>query len=364
MLNKALLNSVKSPTISVIQTSLANVHDSETTDALINIINQNPFDSDAKFLLASQYTKAGYLEEAFEQYNDILKTDSTFHKAYNNKANIYFYFGEYLLAVENYKKAISINSKEAIYHYNLSLAYSEMLQYEKAYEAMQEAEKTNKQLVLNLRKQSKSSVISAELEKRVLKRKIHNELKRLVWQATSENTTFKSHLIISLFIYPTSLAAVAVFIILLTLSHYSKEKKLAQFCDRCGKAFCYRCRIGFSPSRSCSQCEHIFIKQDGLLPEVKKAKISQIKNYQLQKKIQKWLFTLVLPGTGSQLEHQAISGYIINFLWIFALILIFKYNDLYNYQILPPSNNLAFPQIMALAGLAIIYLAAFIKAKK
>jgi tetratricopeptide (TPR) repeat protein len=364
MLNKALLNTVKSSTISVIQTSLANVHDFEAIDELKKIINKNPFDSDSKFLLASQLKKAGYMEEAFDYYNYIIKTDSNFHKAYNNKANIYFSFGEYRLAVENYKKAISINPKEAIYHYNLSLAYSEMLQYENAYEAMNKAEQIDKQLVLNLRKQSKTSAIPAVLEKRVLKRKLNNELKRLLWQTISENTTMKLNPIIALFINPLSLAALVVFIIIITLGHYYKEKRLAQFCDRCGKAFCYRCRIGFSPSRSCSQCEHIFIKQDGLLPEVKKAKISQIKNYQLRKKIQKWLFTLILPGTGSQLEHQVISGYIINFLWLFAIIIFLYYRDLYNYQIFSQMSNLAFPQIFALAGLAVVYLIAIIRAWK
>jgi hypothetical protein len=239
-----------------------------------------------------------------------------------------------------------------------------MLQYENAYEAMNKAEQIDKQLVLNLRKQSKTSAVSAVLEKRILKRKLNNELKRLLWQTISENTTIKLNPVIALFINPLSLAALVVFIIIIILSYYYKEKRLAQFCDRCGKAFCYRCRIGFSPSRSCSQCEHIFIKQDGLLPEVKKAKISQIKNYQLRKKVQKWIFTLILPGTGSQLEHQAITGYIINFLWLFAIIILLYYRDLYNYQIFPQTDNLAFPQILALAGLVIVYLIAFIKARK
>ncbi len=364
MLNKALLNTVKSSTISVIQTSLANVHDFETIDELKKIINKNPFDSDSKFLLASQLKKAGYMEEAFEYYNYIIKTDSNFHKAYNNKANIYFSFGEFRLAVENYKKAISINPKEAIYHYNLSLAYSEMLQYENAYEAMNKAEQIDKQLVLNLRKQSKTSAVPVELEKRVLKRKLNNELKQLLWQTISENTTMKLNPIIALFINPSSLAALVVFIIIIILSYYYKEKRLAQFCDRCGKAFCYRCRIGFSPSRSCSQCEHIFIKQDGLLPEVKKAKISQIKNYQLRKKVQKWFFTLISPGTGSQLEHQAITGYIINLLWLFAIIIMLNYSNLFKYQIFSQTGHLAFPQILALAGLVIVYLVAFIKVQK
>lgn len=362
--NRALFNSAKSPTIAATLTSMANVYDSETVNTLDSLIAENPYDVDAQFLLASQLKKYGKLEETFDQYNKILRIDHKFHLAYNNIANIYFISNEYRLAIENYKKAISQQPEEALYYYNLSLAYSEILQFENARDAIQKAEERDKALVHKLRTEHESKVVDATLSRKILKGKLWLDFKKLLFAAIDKPSLSKLPLLLAIFLNPLSIISLAVFIILLFLNLRWKEKRLAQFCDRCGSAFCFRCRIAFSPSKTCSQCEHIFVKQDGLLPEIKRAKLSQIKIYQLKRNLQKWIFSILLPGAWQQLEQRSFGGFLLNFLWFFGIIFIISYNHLYNYQLPIETGKLAFPQIIALAGLAIILLISLVKLKR
>jgi len=345
-------------------TSLADVYDSEIENTLNNLIYENPYDLDAQFLLASQLKKYGKLEEAFAQYSQILRIDPNFHMAYNNEANIYFISNEYRLAIENYKKAIALQSEEALYYYNLSLAYSEMLQFENARQAMDNAETRDRALVQRLRKQPEDKVVDAMLSRKILKGKLLLDFRKLLVEAMDRPSLSKLPFFLAILINPLSIICLVVFIILLVLSYRWKERRVAQFCDRCGNAFCYRCRIGFSPSKTCSQCEHIFIKQDGLLPEAKREKFAQIRNYQFRRKLQKLLFSLLLPGSWQQLEQQSISGFFLNFLWFLGIIIIVSYNKLFRFQLHIEAGKLAFPQIIAIIVLCIIYFISLIKIKK
>ena len=44
----------------------------------------------------------------------------------------------------------------------------------------------------------------------------------------------------------------------------------AQRCLRCGLAFCHRCKSDREDTDHCSQCVHLFLKQDGLPPAARR----------------------------------------------------------------------------------------------
>lgn len=77
----------------------------------------------SRYNLGYAYQRQGRFEEALEQYRRALEIRAEWARVLNNIGLVHYYRSELSNAVEYYRRAIAAEGSEAIYHYNLALAY-------------------------------------------------------------------------------------------------------------------------------------------------------------------------------------------------------------------------------------------------
>ena len=93
-----------------------------------------------RYLLQGQiYQNQGKLEEAFWQYNQLIKTNPYFALGYSNRGSLYLQQENWDYAIADFNQAIEINPNDAFVYYTLANAYLGKKEYEKALVNMNKA---------------------------------------------------------------------------------------------------------------------------------------------------------------------------------------------------------------------------------
>ncbi len=82
----------------------------------------------------------------------------------------------------------------------------------------------------------------------------------------------------------------------------------AAFCKKCGDPFCGRCKSQTEYESFCAACVAIFIKQEGVSPNVRMEKNYLVEQAQKFRRITKSVLTLLFPGLGHIYLGQALIG--------------------------------------------------------
>jgi hypothetical protein len=82
----------------------------------------------------------------------------------------------------------------------------------------------------------------------------------------------------------------------------------AAFCKKCGEAFCGRCKSQTEYESFCAACVAIFIKQEGVSPQVRMEKNFLVEQAQKYRRLTKSILTLLFPGLGHFYLGQALIG--------------------------------------------------------
>lgn len=86
-----------------------------------------------------EYTKQGKLDQALEEYNQVLALDPHHVKARSNLGLIYDRKGNYKRAIQEYKKALEVDPENVQVHFNLGAAYWGWGMYNQAEEEFERA---------------------------------------------------------------------------------------------------------------------------------------------------------------------------------------------------------------------------------
>ena len=323
----SLYSSAHSPYLLSTLHSIEGDYNPINIEKLRQVLSEKPNDLESRFLLAQQYSKGGRLGLSFEEYQKVILRQPNFSKAYTNIANIFFNLGEYNLAIENYKKSIALRKDQVIPHYNMALAYAENLQFKYAQEAMDKARGIDPEFVDRYQEDPATArlIIEEELPPGTLWRRLLRGIFRpptsyaASFSARSSPTPFSGRLLVN----PTTLLGLLSLAAIILLQLFWREKKLARLCEKCGRPFCYLCKTSLETPTYCSQCHHIFVKQKGISQEMKQKKTIEILRHQLWERLQRYILTLILPGTGHQYGRQPIAGFLILLIWVHGLCLTF-----------------------------------------
>jgi Flp pilus assembly protein TadD len=77
----------------------------------------------ARYNLGNAYQRQGKFDQALAQYDAALRLQPEWARVLNNIGLVYYYRSELAKSVEFYQRAIAAEGSEAVFHYNVSLAY-------------------------------------------------------------------------------------------------------------------------------------------------------------------------------------------------------------------------------------------------
>jgi tetratricopeptide (TPR) repeat protein len=114
---------------------------------LLEILESNPGDVEARLELGILYAEHGYSDNAREEFEKVLKNDPENAFALNNLGNIHFLDDNYQAALEKYREAEAELPDDAEIKINLALTYYRLGNIEKAQEKFEEGTEADPSVV-------------------------------------------------------------------------------------------------------------------------------------------------------------------------------------------------------------------------
>ena len=272
------------------------------------------------FLLANRYLLHGSYARAEGLYQPMLNEGNDAAAVANNLGCIYFYENRYQEAIQQFGKAIDLKADMAPAYLNRSLAENKLFDFSGAKEDQDKAQGLDKRLfrASKLRQADDWSPVPSWIPLDVT-RQIALRLE------TSRPGSISGPLqlggsAVSLFFRPAfSLWAILFWVVFTGMVLVKKSTFFARACFKCGRPFCSRCKTSLEFESFCSQCVHLFIKQDGVSPEARLKKNYEVESYNRAQRLQRSVLSLLAPGAGHILEGRPFAAILILALWFGAI---------------------------------------------
>jgi len=308
-------------------------YDPKVAESLQAWIDNHPSDPEPYLMLGMLYRKQGDFFRAKEEYEKALRLDRGNPIIYNNLGNIYYFLNDYHQAVAHFKKAITYGAERAAPHYNLSKAYSSQFEFKSADKEFLEAYQLDKDLI--------STTQSLQFNSALSNRKLIDEYLPLdtIWKyfsPSTDNVRTKSEELWALFVIGIPLDKARVYAIVLTVIlfvvGFVREKiGYARHCLMCGSATCKKCQKHMQSEKYCGHCMQLFIKKDGVDPQMRSEKMLQVNKYKKKIGYSSRILSLIVPGWGHLYIGSSLLGAFLSLLWISLLTRWFYSEKIFSY---------------------------------
>lgn len=308
----------------------------------------HPDDSDAVLILASLYERNQMMNQAIELLQKLVQASPQDARPVNNLASVYFNRGELDYALRLATLAAGLDSRNAIYKFNLSNIYRAKFDFNEANTFMETARKTNPVLVDELERTSHEKFVDVVPTPDLLEKRL----------AKKHRTFF------SFFLNPFSiLGGLLLLGAGLRLTH-SPKQVVAKECMKCGMAFCKKCQPNTKIPGFCIQCLHIFVRKDGVSPASRKEKMEEIEHYSRRQRLFSRIASLLIPGTGTLLKERTAAGLGFLLLWFLVLTLLVYTGKFAGVFFFEPAEAFRIVSLVCFVLLGVLYIVANLPSRK
>lgn len=329
------------PEMRVVISAMQSGYNPESVRSLEQVVSSRGDRAELHLLLGTAYSKGDRLAEAFDAFQRVLELRPTSTAALIDLGNIYFRLGEYGQAANHYKQALQIQPDLASAYWNLYLAQTEMLHFAEADASLAQARDLGGARVGELLARKKGEggarlLIEEAADLTELKRDV-----RASGSAPAER--------LRALVNPVSFASGATLVFALLMG-LGRGITTAQACLRCGKAFCFRCRVEAGGAAYCARCTHLFLKKDGIAAEVRAEEAARLSRRDRVTTLVRRSLSLLLPGSGQILAGRIAIGFPVMTGWVSTLIYLLT-RDRLLLTARVPVTDLPAPGIVAAVGL-------------
>ncbi len=249
------------------------------------------------FALGLQHRREGNLKEAIEFYRKAQAVAPGESIVHNNLGNVLFLMKDYDQAVAAYKRSIEKDRLNAITYYNLNVIYRELLRFEDAKQAYEEAQKINFSLTASYAMEGQK-IIDAVFPRSLLWKRIFSRTSLYATEAAAAHDRW---------LYPFSMNTLPFLLVIFPMgvviaAFFVPSKYAATPCAMCGEAVCLHCQRRILDFRVCSACwseaKNIRRKQDLRGLKFRQRRLSRIA---------RWI-SIPIPGAGHLVLQEALRG--------------------------------------------------------
>jgi hypothetical protein len=280
----------------------------------------DPLNYSYSYLLASRYLLHGSYVKAENLYQALLKEKPDDAKVLNNIGCIYFYENRFQEAIRQFSKAIEAEPDLAAAYLNRAMASNKVFDFTGSEADQQQARNLDNRLFdhFKVRQSEEWGPLPIWLPQEST-RAIAMSLNRQIVTAPKD-VLGRPLLLTSYVLKPAFSFWMLVFTVgFIGLVLFKKPKAFARACFKCGQPFCSRCKTSLEFESFCSQCVHLYIKQDGVSPEARLRKNYEVERFNRIQKAQRAVFALLAPGSGHFFEGRPITSLLVLFLWCGAI---------------------------------------------
>lgn len=274
-----------------------------------------PSDWKGAVINASYQTQKGDYRQAESLYQKALEKLPASAMLLNNLGNIVFYLKEYPRAIDLYRQALNAEPGLVSAHYNMSLAYREMLSFEEGNREYDIAKGMDAGKVEDYTRKSVLFPNLPLIDERFTRMDLWRQAvtpgsdqftyAEKIWQGMVGKIPLRQSVIVALL----TLFGLGISSLLLKSFYH------ASFCTICHKAICKRCQRTILSYHLCGQCGTQF-------KSIKKSDLAFLEAE--EKKIPRRLFPFFfVPGGGHFAMKRAVVGFILSSLFYFSVSYLF-----------------------------------------
>ena len=290
--------------------------DASAEDGLRQASAVFPEDSDVWFLLGVYAERAGDYERAQIDYGRAIRSDPNDYRPILNRGNVRFTEGDYSEAIRDYVEASKRAPEAPEIFYNLSLARGEAYDFDGQTRDMARAREISPSRV---NAWADSPTVFRVLPAGYSLARAHRRIAD--WNAQPKSRRLPGHgaargwrALVSSWSLPP-LAALALGSLLERL----RRRGLASECQRCGRAFCYRCRRYGDPALYCSACARMALRKESVDIGEQASEARALQGRQTWRHRGRRLVSLLAPGSHAFGGERPGAGAVTSLVFFFGL---------------------------------------------
>ncbi len=330
--------------------------DASAEDGLRQASAVFPEDVDVWFLLGTYAERSGDLERALSDYGRAMGADPTDYRPVLNRGNVHFTEGDYGEAIRDYTEAAHRNPRAAEALYNLSLARGEAYDFDGQTQAIAAARAISASQVSSwantptLARVVPAGYSVARARDRIADWNAQPKSRRLPGHGTAARPWRAAF-------SPWFLAPLALFGLGLALDRLRRRRGVATVCERCGRAFCNRCRRYGDPPEYCTMCSRAF-RKESLDIEVQAAEAAGMQRRFEWRARAGRIASFFLPGARAFEEGRPVAGAATLFAFFFGLAAAVVDERLFDVLSLAPPSRVGATVVLGAALAAAVWLRA------
>jgi tetratricopeptide (TPR) repeat protein len=331
--------------------------DASAEDGLRQATAVFPEDADVWLLLGIYAERSGDLDRAQSDYGRAIQADPGDYRPILNRGNVRFTEGDYGEAIRDYTEASKRAPAAAETYYNLSLARGEAYDFDGQALAIARArELSASQVAAWTGTPTLSRVVSAGFPLARARARIAD------WNAQPKSRRLPGHGTAArpwrALISPWALAPLGALLLGVLLARRRRRRGLASLCERCGRAFCNRCRRYGDPALYCTMCCRTFLRKENVDIEVQVAEARQLQQRASGRARASRIASLLLPGSHAFLEERPVAGASALFAFFFGLAAAIIDEKLFDPLTLAPPGGLRATVVLGSALALLVWIRA------
>lgn len=310
--------------------------DASAEDGLRQAATVFPEDPDVWFLLGTYAERSGDLERALTDYGRSMAADPSDYRPVLCHGNVHFIEGDYGEAIRDYIEANKKDPKAPDVLYNLSLARGEAYDFDGQAQAMAAARALSASRVAAWSgTPTFSRVVSPEYSVARARARIAD------WNAQPKSRRLPGHgtaggpwrAIFS----PWAVAPLGFLAAGVLLARLRRRRGVASVCERCGRAFCNRCRRYGDPPVYCAMCARLLRREVSDI-EAQAAEAAAARRRTAARARGSRIASLLLPGSHAFEEGRPLAGTAMLFFFFLGLGAAVLDERFFDPLTLPPSG--------------------------
>ncbi len=324
--------------------------DASAEDGLRQAAAVFPEDPDVWFLLGTYAERSGDLERALADYGRSMSADPSDYRPLLSRGNVHFIEGDYGEAIRDYIEANKKDPRAADALYNLALARGEAYDFDGQAQAMSAARAlAASRVAVWSSTPTFARVVSPEYSVARARTRIAS------WNAQPKSRRLPGHGTAggpwTAIFSPWALAPLALLGVGIGLARFRQRRGVASICERCGRAFCNRCRRYGDPPDYCTMCARLLRREVSDI-EAQAAEATAARRRASSRSRAGRIASLLLPGSHAFEEGRPLAGTWMLFLFFLGLAAAYLDERFFDPVTLPPSGLRV--SVVAGGGLALL----------
>jgi hypothetical protein len=302
------------------------------------------------------------MQRAQQDYTRAMQADPTDYRPVMNRGNVRFAEGEYGEAVRDYIEA-GKHTRSADVYYNLSLARGEAYDFDGQAAAIGEARQISPAQV--------NGWTSTPTVSRVVP--AGYSIDRARWRIADWNAQPKSRRLPGHgaagrawkgYLSWWSAVPLGFLVLGMAIDRFRRRRGLSYECERCGRAFCDRCRRYGDPTLYCTPCASTLVRKEG--PDIE---VQVFETRAMQRRLE-WrhrvsrVVSLVAPGASAFRDGRPIGGLVALFLFFTCVAAAVVDGRLFDPLTLPPEGPWRATVVVGAALAAVLWLRGQLTARR